>query len=86
MRMKEEFLILLRRISPLGLSGRELMIVVFLYLFPKKFKAATIGQLLRIPKKNLHRVLVGLEKMGIISSTGERPLEYTLSSKLRQSH
>lgn len=83
MRMKESLLILLRRISPLNLSGKELMIVVFLYLFPKQFKATMIGKLLRIPQKNVHRILAGLEEIGIISSTQEKPLKYSLSSKLR---
>jgi len=83
MRMKEDLLILLRRISPLNLSGKELMIVVFLYLFPKKFKATMIGKLLRIPQKNIHRVLARLEEIGVITSTGEKPLRYTLTSKLR---
>ena len=81
---KEDILVFLRRVSRSNLSGRELMVMLLLYLFPRRFEAKAIGQLLRIPLKNLHRILSGLEKVGGISTTQEKPRRYALSSELRK--
>ena len=81
---KEDVLVFLRTLSRANLSGKEVMIMLLLYLFPRRFEAKAIGQLLRIPLKNLHRILSGLEKVGGISTIQEKPQRYVLSSKLRK--